>query len=54
VVQPHCNPLSLFISDLAFPNSGTLMEAAKLGILATSLIAGIVGWAILRGAFSPR
>jgi Na+/H+ antiporter NhaA len=30
------------------------VDAAKLGILAASLIAGVIGWAILRGASSPR
>ena len=45
--------MSLFISDLAFPDS-PLVDAAKLGILAASLIAGVVGWAILRGASSPH
>jgi NhaA family Na+:H+ antiporter len=41
--------MSLFISDLAFPD-GPLVDTAKLGILAASLIAGIVGWTILRTA----
>ena len=41
--------MSLFISDLAFSN-GSLVDAAKLGILAASLLAGLVGWTILRGA----
>src|SRR3712207_3210923 len=45
--------MSLFISDLAFPES-PLVEVAKLGILSASLIAGVVGWLILRGASSPR
>ena len=45
--------MSLFISDLAFPDR-PLVDAAKLGILAASLIAGVVGWLILRGASSPR
>jgi Na+:H+ antiporter, NhaA family len=45
--------MSLFITDLAFSN-GSLVDAAKLGILAASLIAGVIGWAILRGASSPR
>ena len=44
--------MSLFIPDLAFSN-GSLVAAAKLGILAASLIAGVVGWTILRGASSP-
>jgi NhaA family Na+:H+ antiporter len=46
--------MSLFISDLAFPDSGALVDAAKLGILAASLIAGVGGWTILRGASSTR
>ncbi len=45
--------MSLFISDLAFVDS-PLLDAAKLGILAASLIAGVVGWTILRGASSSR
>jgi NhaA family Na+:H+ antiporter len=45
--------MSLFISDLAFA-SGSLLDTAKLGILAASLIAGLVGWMILRGAGAPR
>jgi Na+:H+ antiporter, NhaA family len=45
--------MSLFITDLAFSN-GSLVDAAKLGILAASLIAGVIGWAMLRGASSPR
>jgi Na+:H+ antiporter, NhaA family len=44
--------MSLFITDLAFDDD-VLTEAAKLGILVASLIAGAVGWAILRKA-SPR
>jgi NhaA family Na+:H+ antiporter len=45
--------MSLFISDLAF-SDGSLVEDAKLGILCASLIAGVVGWTILRGASRPR
>jgi Na+:H+ antiporter, NhaA family len=45
--------MSLFITDLAF-SEGSLVEAAKLGILVASLIAGVVGWTILRGASSPH
>ncbi len=45
--------MSLFISDLAFAD-GSLVEAAKLGILVASLVAGVVGWTILRGASRPR
>ncbi len=44
--------MSLFISDLAF-SDGSLVAAAKLGILVASVVAGVVGWTILRGASSP-
>jgi NhaA family Na+:H+ antiporter len=44
--------MSLFITDLAFFNSA-LVNTAKLGILAASLIAGVVGWTILRSGTSP-
>jgi NhaA family Na+:H+ antiporter len=43
--------MSLFISDLAF-SDGELVETAKLGILVASLIAGTVGWTMLRTAAS--
>ncbi len=45
--------MSLFISDLAF-SASPLVDAAKVAILTASLIAGVVGWLILRGASSPR
>jgi NhaA family Na+:H+ antiporter len=45
--------MSLFITDLAFSDDA-LNEAAKLGILVASLIAGAGGWAILRKAPPPR
>ena len=45
--------MSLFISDLAFSDD-SLVDAAKIGILAASLIAGVVGWAILKGATRPH
>ncbi len=44
--------MSLFISDLAFSDASSV-NAAKLGILAASLIAGVVGWTILRSVPSP-
>jgi NhaA family Na+:H+ antiporter len=43
--------MSLFISDLGFSDA-SLVEEAKLGILAASLIAGLVGWTILKGTSS--
>ncbi|MDQ3702505.1 MAG: Na+/H+ antiporter NhaA [Chloroflexota bacterium] len=39
--------MSLFIATLAFDDEA-LLVAAKLGILAASLVAGLVGWALLR------
>jgi NhaA family Na+:H+ antiporter len=45
--------MSLIVSDLTFPD-GPLVDAAKLGILVASLVVGLVGWTILRGASSPR
>ncbi len=45
--------MSLFITDLAFSDA-SLVDAAKIGILAASVIAGVVGWTILRGASRPR
>jgi NhaA family Na+:H+ antiporter len=44
--------MSLFISDLAFAGS-SLLDVAKLGILAASLIAGIAGFLILRRTTVP-
>jgi NhaA family Na+:H+ antiporter len=43
--------MSLFVSDLAFRNGG-LVDTAKLGILAASLISGVVGWTLLRRALA--
>ena len=45
--------MSLFITDLAF-SEDSLVEAAKVGILCSSVVAGVVGWTILRGASRPR
>ncbi len=41
--------MSLFIANLAF-NEAAALSSAKLGILSASLVAGGVGWAILRRA----
>ena len=45
--------MSLFISDLAFTDS-PLLEVAKVGILTASLIAGVVGWSIIRRTSAPH
>ena len=44
--------MSLFIAQLAFPASPDLVEEAKLGVLAGSLLAGLIGYALLR--LAPR
>jgi hypothetical protein len=41
--------MSLFIANLPFESEAAL-DTAKLGVLSASLIAGIVGWMILRSA----
>lgn len=46
--------MSLFIALLAFPDTALLQEKAKLGILGGSLIAGLLGWVVLRVAPAPR
>ena len=43
--------VSLFIAELAF-TSADLLEAAKVGILAAGVLAGLLGFALLRGAES--
>ncbi|HEX2209676.1 MAG TPA: Na+/H+ antiporter NhaA [Longimicrobium sp.] len=40
--------MSLFIAGLAFPGSPELNEDAKIGIFAASLVAGVVGFLLLR------
>ncbi|WP_423142026.1 Na+/H+ antiporter NhaA [Parablastomonas sp. CN1-191] len=40
--------MSLFIGALAFPAAPALVEEAKLGVLAGSLLAGIAGYSVLR------
>ena len=44
--------MSLFIASLAFNDSAHL-TAAKLGVLSSSIIAGVVGWILLR-IISPK
>lgn len=40
--------MSIFITGLAFPNDPELVETAKTGIIAASIIAGLAGWLFLR------
>ncbi len=44
--------MSLFIAGLAF-GASPLLESAKLGILSSSVIAGIIGWTLLRRSLRP-
>jgi NhaA family Na+:H+ antiporter len=44
--------MSLFIAQLAFPASPALVEQAKLGILAGSVLTALLGYAVLR--FAPK
>jgi NhaA family Na+:H+ antiporter len=39
--------MSLFVAQLAFPGDAALLAAAKVGILVASLLAGVVGGAII-------
>ncbi|MEN9717177.1 MAG: Na+/H+ antiporter NhaA [Pseudomonadota bacterium] len=45
--------MSLFIAQLAFPAQPALIEAAKLGVIAGSLLAALAGYAVLRSASAP-
>jgi NhaA family Na+:H+ antiporter len=40
--------VALFVAGLAFPGNPELLDLAKVGILAGSLVAGVVGWGFLR------
>ncbi|MBP0446374.1 Na+/H+ antiporter NhaA [Roseomonas sp. SSH11] len=44
--------MSLFIGMLAFANDPALQDEVKIGILGGSILAGILGWAVLR--IAPR
>jgi Na+:H+ antiporter, NhaA family len=49
--------MSLFIAGLAFPDNPELLDSAKVGILAASILAGAAGWIVLRresGSGAPR
>ncbi|MCZ8184042.1 MAG: Na+/H+ antiporter NhaA [Beijerinckiaceae bacterium] len=46
--------MSLFIGLLAFPGSPGLQDQTKIGVLAGSLLAGTIGWLVLRLAPSDR
>jgi NhaA family Na+:H+ antiporter len=40
--------MSMFIANLAFTNAAVLMDSAKIGIMAGSLVSGIGGYIMLR------
>lgn len=46
--------MSLFIGQLAFPGQPMLVEEAKLGVLAGSLLSALAGYAVLRWARPAR
>jgi NhaA family Na+:H+ antiporter len=46
--------VSLFVAELAYPGSPRLVEAARTGVLAASVIAAVVGWLALRAIGGPR
>jgi Na+:H+ antiporter, NhaA family len=46
--------MSLFVAGLAFPDAPALLTAAKIGVLAASLAAGICGWLLLWRAGSRK
>ncbi|MGZ4149067.1 MAG: Na+/H+ antiporter NhaA [Actinomycetota bacterium] len=45
--------VALFIAELAFEDTPALLDEAKVAILFASLVAGIVGWVVLRIAPDP-
>jgi Na+/H+ antiporter NhaA len=45
--------MSLFVGSLAF-GEGELQNAAKLGILAASAVAGVTGWWLVKRATAVR
>jgi NhaA family Na+:H+ antiporter len=46
--------MSLFIGALAFPGRPELVEQAKIGTLAGSLLSALAGWLVLRFTPAPR
>jgi Na+:H+ antiporter, NhaA family len=45
--------MSLFIGTLGFGEGSPLLDSAKIGILAASILAGLAGWLVLRGTGAP-
>ena len=43
--------MSLFVGGLAFPGDAVLIDEAKIGVLAGSILSAIAGWCVLR--FTP-
>ncbi|MBN1343771.1 MAG: Na+/H+ antiporter NhaA [Phycisphaerae bacterium] len=46
--------MSLFIANLAFPEQPEMLESAKIGILAGSLVAGVAGFVMLRSSTAAQ
>ncbi len=45
--------VALFIAELAFEQTPALLDEAKVAILFASVVAGVVGWIVLRLAPDP-
>lgn len=45
--------MSLFIANLAFPESAVYLDSSKIGIILGSLLAGILGYIVLRLTLKP-
>ncbi|MDX1476301.1 MAG: Na+/H+ antiporter NhaA [Saprospiraceae bacterium] len=45
--------MSIFIANLAFPGESLLIDSAKVGILAGSVLSGLIGYLVLRTAPKP-
>ncbi|HEU5173920.1 MAG TPA: Na+/H+ antiporter NhaA [Gemmatimonadaceae bacterium] len=45
--------MSLFVAGLAYGESGPLLDSAKVGVLAASVLAGVVGYLLLRRRTRP-
>jgi Na+:H+ antiporter, NhaA family len=45
--------MSLFIGALGFGEGSPLLDSAKIGILTASIVAGLLGWLMLRRVGRP-
>jgi Na+:H+ antiporter, NhaA family len=45
--------MSLFVANLAFP-AGAMLDEAKVAVMGSSVVAGIIGWLLVRRATAPE